>query len=104
MKQDNIYVDALPRLAEGIRKATRVVEKTLGPKGTNGMREVSEYPYTEISNDGATLIKAIDLADPIERMGLSFLKEAADRSNNNSGDGSSTTCILLNAIRSEGVV
>lgn len=103
MKEDNIYVDALPRLAEGIRKATRIVEKTMGPKGTNGMRQITQYPYTEISNDGATLIKAIELADPIERMGLSFLKEAADRSNNNSGDGSTTTCVLLNSILEEGL-
>ena len=102
-REDNIYVDALPRLAEGIRKATRLVEKTMGPRGTNGMREIKLYPYTEISNDGATLIKAIELADPIERMGLSLLKEAADRSNNNSGDGSTTTAVLLNSILEEGI-
>jgi len=103
MKADNIYVDALPRLAEGIRKANQVVSKTMGPKGTNGMRQLGIYPYTEISNDGATLIKSIELADPIESMGLSLLKEAADRSNNNSGDGSTTTCVLLNAILEEGI-
>lgn len=103
MKQDNIYTDALPQLAEGIRKATDIVAKTMGPKGTNIMREISLYPYTEISNDGATIIKAIELADPIESKGLSLLKEAADRSNGNSGDGSTTTAVLLNAILQEGI-
>lgn len=102
-RQDNIYIDALPRLTEGIRKATSIVAKTMGPKGTNGMREIGLYPYTEISNDGATLIKAIELADPIERMGLSLLKESADRSNGNSGDGSTTTAVLLYAILEEGI-
>lgn len=100
---DNIYVDALPRLAEGIRKATHVVEKTMGPKGNNVMLESKLYPYHMITNDGATIIKEIKLADPIEQLGLSHLQEAADRSNNNSGDGSTTTAVLLNAILEEGI-
>lgn len=103
MKQDNIYIDALPRLAEGIRKAADVVAKTLGPKGSNVELESKLYPYHIITNDGATILKEIELADPIERIGLSHLKEAADRSNNNSGDGSSTMTILLNAILEEGI-
>lgn len=103
MKDDNIYDNALPRLAEGIRKATRIVEKTLGPKGSNVEIESKFYPYHLITNDGATILKEIQLADPIEQIGLSHLKEAADRSNNTSGDGSSTTCVLLNAILEEGL-
>lgn len=103
MKQDNIHVEALPRLAEGIRKATRIVEKTMGPKGNNVMLESKLYPFHQITNDGATIIKDIKLADPIEQLGLSHLQEAADRSNNNSGDGSTTTAVLLNAILEEGI-
>lgn len=103
MKEDNIYVEALPRLAEGIRKATRIVEKTMGPKGNNVMLESKLYPYHRITNDGATIIKEIKLSDPIEQLGLSHLQEAADRSNNNSGDGSTTTAVLLNAILEEGI-
>jgi len=102
-KEDNIYVDALPRLAEGIRKATHIVEKTMGPKGNNVMLESKLYPFHRITNDGATIIKEIKLADPIEQLGLSHLQEAADRSNNNSGDGSTTTAVLLNAILEEGI-
>lgn len=102
-KQDNLYQDALPRLAEGIRKATSIVSKTLGPKGSNVTLQANLPPYNITTNDGATIIKAIELADPIEAIGLSYLKEAADRSNGNSGDGSTTTAVLLNAILEEGI-
>ena len=103
MKSDNIYIDALPRLAEGIRKAADIVGKTLGPKGSNVELESKLYPYHRITNDGATILKEIQLADQIESIGLSHLKEAADRSNNNSGDGSTTMTVLLNAILEEGI-
>lgn len=103
MKQDNFHTYALPRLAEGIRKATTIVAATMGPKGTNVEIESKEYPYHVITNDGSTIIKEIQLVDPIESIGLSHLKEAADRSNNNSGDGSTTTAVLLNALLEEGI-
>lgn len=103
MREDNVYEDALPRLAEGIRKAAKIVAKTMGPKGSNVELESKLYPYHIITNDGATILKEIELADPIERIGLSHLKEAADRSNNNSGDGSTTMTVLLNAILEEGI-
>lgn len=101
--QDNIHENALPKLAEGIRKVTAIVASTMGPKGTNVEIESKLYPYHQITNDGATIIKEIQLADPIEKIGLSHLKEAADRSNNNAGDGSTTTAVLLNAILTEGI-
>lgn len=103
MKQDNIYLDALPRLAEGVRKASSIVAKTMGPRGSNVELESKFYPYHIITNDGATILKEIELADPIERIGLSHLKEAADRSNNSSGDGSSTMTVLLSSILEEGI-
>lgn len=102
-KSDNTHNYALPRLAEGIRKATSIVATTMGPKGANVEIERKQYPYHEVVNDGATVIKEIVLADPIERIGLSHLQEAADRSNANSGDGSTTTAVLLNAILEEGI-
>lgn len=102
-RQDNTYTDALPRLVEGIRKATAIVAPTMGPKGTNVEIESKLYPFHAITNDGATIIKAIRLSDPVESIGLSHLQEAADRSNNNSGDGSTTTAVLLNSILEEGI-
>ena len=103
MKSDNFQVEALPRLAEGIRKTAAIVAKTLGPRGTNVAIQTTLPPFVRSTNDGATIIKAMQLADPIEAMGLSYLKEAVERSNANSGDGSSTTATLLNAIIQGGI-
>jgi chaperonin GroEL len=100
---DNIHTDALPKLAAGIKKATDIVSVTMGPKGKNVEIQSKMYPFHRITNDGATILKSIVLSDPIEAMGLSHLQEAADRSNNNSGDGSTTTSVLLNAILEEGI-
>ena len=100
---DNIHEEALNKLAEGVRKATAIVAQTMGPKGRNVDVQQKIYPFHQISNDGATILKAIELSDPIESIGLSYLKEAADRSNSNSGDGSTTTAVLLNAILQEGI-
>lgn len=100
---DNITESALPLLAKGINKIASVVGSTMGPRGANVLLEHKLPPYHLLTNDGATIIKAIELIDPIEKLGGSFLKEAAERSNGNSGDGSSTTTILLNAILEEGL-
>ncbi len=100
---DNIHINALEGLARGVKKATDVVKKTLGAAGTNVLIEHELYPYHQLTNDGATIIKAIELSDPLEKQGLTLLKEAVDRSNTNSGDGSTTTTILLNAILQEGL-
>jgi chaperonin GroEL len=101
---DNTFKDALPRLAEGIRKAASVVGPTMGPKGVNVTIQSKLSPGHLTTNDGATIIKAMELADPIEKIGLGFLKEAVERSNANSGDGSSTTTVLLNSIIQEGIM
>src|ERR1043166_2356577 len=100
---ETIYEDALPRLANGIHHCAKVVAKTLGPKGTNVLLQHKLQPGHLLTNDGATIIQAMRLDDPIEAMGLNFLKEAVSRSNANSGDGSTTTCILLDAILQEGL-
>lgn len=100
---DNIHENALQKYAEGIRKATSIVSQTMGPKGRNVDIQTKLYPFHMITNDGATILKSIELSDPLESIGLSYLKEAADRSNNNSGDGSTTTSVLLNAILEEGL-
>jgi chaperonin GroEL len=101
--KDNIHLNSLPKMALGIKKATDVVRVTMGAAGKNVSIEQELYPYTSVLNDGATIIKAIELDDAVEAQGLSFVKEAVDRSNNNSGDGSTTTCVLLDAILDEGI-
>lgn len=99
----NLHPNALIGISNGIKIATEVVASTMGAKGMNVAMEEDEYPYVSISNDGATIIEKMQLEDPMEKMGLNFMKEAVNRSNNNSGDGSTTTCVLLNAILQEGI-
>lgn len=100
---DNIHNEALIKLATGIKKCSDVVAQTMGPKGKNVLIQHKLNPGHILCNDGATVIQSMELADPIENMGLGFLKEAVSRSNSNSGDGSSTTTVLVNAIVQEGI-
>lgn len=100
---DNIHPEALTSLADGVKKACSIVAPTMGPAGTNIVLQSKLNPGHLLTNDGATIIQSIQLADPIESIGLGFIKEAVERSNNNSGDGSTTTCVLLNAILQEGL-
>lgn len=101
--QDNIHENALPQFAIGIRKAANAVGKTMGAAGVNVVLESKLNPRHILVNDGSTIVEAMELADPIQNIGLSFLKEAVARSNANSGDGSSSTTILLSKILDEGI-
>ena len=99
----NIYPDSLQGICDGISKATGVVKKTLGAKGTNVILEKELQPFHILTNDGASIIEAMEMEDPLEKRGLAFLKEVVARSNSNSGDGSTTTCVLVDAILKEGI-
>lgn len=99
----NVHENALKGVANGIQIATNAIKGTMGAKGNNVSIEMEEFPFVGITNDGATIIDLIQLEDPKEKMGLYFLKEAVSRSNSNAGDGSTTTCVLLNAIIQEGI-
>lgn len=101
--QDNLHKEALKQLTKGIQKAAAMVLPTMGAAGSNVAIEIKEYPYHQVTNDGATIIAKLQLVDPIENMGLQFAKETAERSNNNSGDGSTTTLCLLDSILEEGI-
>lgn len=90
-------------LLNGIKIAASAVKGTLGAAGTNAVIEQDFMPFHIITNDGATIIENIELEDPLEKRGLAFLKEAVDRSNKSSGDGSSTTVVLLESILEEGI-
>lgn len=101
--QDNIHKSALSKLSKGIQKAAEIVGPTMGAAGGNVAVQSKLPPYATTTNDGATIIQSIQLSDPLETIGLNYLKEAVERSNSNSGDGSSTTTVLLNAILQEGI-
>jgi chaperonin GroEL len=95
--------EAREGLLRGITIANDAVKGTMGPAGKNVVIEVDLPPYHIVTNDGATIIKATKIDDPLEKRGLSFIQEVVDRSNANSGDGSTTTTVLTHAIISEGM-
>jgi chaperonin GroEL len=101
--KSNIHSNSLLGISNGVSICAESVRGTLGSAGKNVILEESMYPYHRITNDGATIIDHIILEDPLEKTGLGFVKEATERSNKNSGDGSTTTTILLDAILKEGM-
>ncbi len=104
MKQDNLYTgeEVREKLMAGINKCADAIGSTMGTGGSNGLIEAMENPGHMSTNDGATMLQSIHLADPIENMGKNILMEAVSRANKSSGDGSSTTTVLTRAILQEG--
>jgi len=102
---DNLYTgsEVQEKLIAGIRKVAKAVGSTMGTGGSNAIIEAIEYPGHLQTNDGFSIANAIRLADPIEEMGRRLLVEAINRANKQSGDGSSTTCVLTAAIIEEGL-
>lgn len=103
--KDNLHTgqEVREKLMAGIRKCADAVGATMGTGGSNSLIEAIESPGHMTTNDGATILNAIKLADPIEEMGRKILMEAVSRANRASGDGSSTTTILTAAILEEGI-
>lgn len=105
MKHDNLITgkDALLTLFKGIKKCADAVGSTMGTGGSNAFIQANEYPGHFTTNDGATILENIRLADPIEELGREVLMEAVSRANKKSGDGSSTTTVLTRSIIEEGL-
>src|SRR3989339_567593 len=94
--------DASEAIKNGIRKLSRAVKVTLGPKGRNVIIEKS-FGSPVVINDGVTVAKEIELEDPYEDMGAKMVKEAASKTNDMVGDGTSTATLLAEAIFEEGL-
>ena len=94
--------EARRRLKTGIDKTARAVATTLGPKGRNVAVD-KKWGAPTITHDGVTVAKEIELEDPYENMGAQLLKEAATRTNDIAGDGTTTATVLAHALVSEGL-
>lgn len=105
MQSDNLHTgeEVREKLFKGIKKISDAVGGTMGTGGYNGLIEAIESPGHILTNDGITIAQSIVLADPIEDMGRKILLESISRANKQSGDGSSTTCVLTSAILEEGM-
>jgi chaperonin GroEL len=94
--------EALKRMQAGVDKLASVVGVTLGPKGRNVVLE-SKYGSPKIVNDGVTVAKEVELEDPVENIGAKLVRQAASRTNDTAGDGTTTATILSAAIIAEGM-
>jgi chaperonin GroEL len=94
--------DARQKLATGAEKLANAVVSTLGPFGRNVIIE-KENDLPQSTKDGVTVAKSIKLKDPIENIGAEIIKQAAIRSANTAGDGTTTTTLLASTLISEGL-
>ena len=94
--------DARGSLQEGVNKLANSVKVTLGPQGRN---VIIERPFgaPQVTKDGVTVAKAIDLEDKIENMGAQMIKEVASKTADIAGDGTTTATVLAQAIVTEGI-
>jgi chaperonin GroEL len=94
--------DARRRLQQGIDVVANAVGTTLGPKGRNVALD-RKFGSPTITHDGVTVAKEIELEDPFANMGAQLLKEAATKTNDIAGDGTTTSTVLAHAIVTEGL-
>src|ERR671933_793062 len=93
--------DARRSLTKGIEAVAKSVKTTLGPKGRN-VALGKKFGGPTVTHDGVTVAKEIELPDPFENMGAQLLKEAASKTNDIAGDGTTTATVLAQAIVHEG--
>ncbi len=94
--------DARRALERGMDILSEAVSVTLGPKGRNVVLE-RKYGAPQIVNDGVTIAKEIELEDHIENTGVSLIRQAASKTNDVAGDGTTTATVLAHAMVKQGM-
>ncbi|TWT90121.1 60 kDa chaperonin [Pseudobythopirellula maris] len=94
--------DARKPLAAGVEKLARAVKSTLGPRGRNAVLDKG-WGSPKVTKDGVTVAEDIDLSDPYENLGAQLVKEAASKTNDVAGDGTTTATVLAEGIFREGL-
>ncbi|HHY55096.1 MAG TPA: chaperonin GroEL [Chloroflexi bacterium] len=103
MAKQIIYEDEARRaLKAGVDALANAVKTTLGPKGRNVALD-KKWGSPTVTHDGVTVAKEVELKDPFENMGAQLLKEAATKTNDVAGDGTTTATVLAQAIVNEGL-
>ena len=95
--------DGRNKLINGITKIAGAVKSTLGPGGNTVLIESPNHTHSiTVTKDGVTVARAVDLFDPVENLAVRMMKEAADRTATNAGDGTTTAIVLTEALVLEG--
>ena len=103
MAKNLVYgAEARKALQTGVDKLADTVKITLGPKGRNVVLD-KKFGTPLITNDGVTIAKEIELADPAENMGAQLIREVATKTNDVAGDGTTSATVLAQAIIREGL-
>lgn len=100
-KQIKYSEEARARLLKGVNKLADAVNITLGPKGRNVVLDKG-FGAPEITNDGVTIAKEIELEDKFENMGAEIVKEVSSKTNDTAGDGTTTAALLAQHLIKEG--
>src|ERR1700744_5171914 len=100
-KEVKFSVDARDRMLRGVEVLANAVRVTLGPKGRNVVLDKS-FGAPRITKDGVTVAKEIELEDKFENMGAQMVREVAQKTNDQAGDGTTTATVLAHAIVKEG--
>ena len=100
-KQIKFDEDARRRIKDGIDKVAGAVRVTLGPKGRNVVLDRG-FGSPMVTNDGVTIVKEVDFEDKFENIGVEFVKEVANKTNDAAGDGTTTATILTQSIVESG--
>jgi chaperonin GroEL len=103
MAKQLVYADeARQRLLAGVSKLARAVRCTLGPRGRNAVLDKG-WGSPNVTKDGVTVAEEIELQDPYENMGAQLVKEAASKTSDVAGDGTTTATVLAEAIYRDGL-
>ena len=95
-------LEAREALKRGVDKLANAVKVTLGPKGRNVVLD-KKFGAPQVTKDGVTVAKEIELPDPMENMGAQLVKEVASKTNDDAGDGTTTATVLAQALVSVGL-
>src|SRR6058998_4414577 len=101
-KQIEFEEQARRSLKDGIDALADAVKSTLGPRGRHVALD-KKFGAPNVTHDGVTVAKEIELQDPFENMGAQLLKEAATKTNDVAGDGTTTATVLAQAMVTEGM-
>src|SRR6202047_3699889 len=101
-KQLSYSDEARQKLLAGVSKLARAVRSTLGPRGRNAVLDKG-WGSPTVTKDGVTVAEEVELKDPYENMGAQLVKEAASKTSDVAGDGTTTATVLAEAIYREGL-
>ena len=103
MAKEIVFSDnARVRLYDGVKKLSDAVKVTMGPRGRNVLIQKS-FGAPSITKDGVSVAKEIELEDTLENMGAQLVKEVANKTNDEAGDGTTTATILAHSVFKEGL-